>query len=1007
MLNDVGATTVAVADGDTRFLAIANAGTGGVGENIFGPFEAGISGGGAQDFIVSGLGCKDPSVVEMPGGVDTKIAEEIMGAACGIELPRTENGEFISLLDECGGHTKEYHNHERLICLYDAKATGHSTKVGEAADDEKTPIYGMYETTGVLPLLDACGGHFGVTPDSGGESVYHHHVQDKAPFIVGCFGPNDQGGLVTVEQCRSYYTGCGDGDEVTFPLKDGESVTYDLWCPCYDADGSNMGTKALPVFGTSSGGTDDAGGAAANATTVVMPFDPSDGTALSKDATPGGPGSVNLLKSAASKHEPYLTIAADRTMKISVRGGGGSTTSLHPQAHGSHWIEFVYAKDQDGNVVCSHRFSEDETAPTHACTEPLGTSVTSVTSYEYCNLHGLWTGPTLQVGWEVATAKLFDRATQSGAVNASYFHSPGMVVAGSPVKHEAKIKGVGKETTIVVLGSGGSDENLHPHVFDAHYIEAVFAKDQHDAVAVYQELGASVTTAQSKPFDIPPSATSLVPYEFCNLHGLWAGATWAHSAPAGTDATQQTCNTEMASACADKAAGSACTFTFAGGPKKGETATSTCVDGCCKFEKPASGPSAGDAGGAAISNATDTVTGGGGPAQGTATQVSSFSIPKPPSGMFYYAGQDLLYVLCGTNTNADHYLYAYTTSGQQRCLITIPASAGMSRVDGFSIRGGSAYIVDSQGPIYASQAGKLGGSVYTVEWTNPCGCTASSTCAQSTATWSPTVTKAFALSATASSIGDGGGNDQYFRTSGIAVTADSLFAVNGVHPIGGSLSAAYPKSLVKVSLGDTGASATATQKWSFTASTLGHDVDMEALACGADVCATHVYIGDEYNYVYKLNLETADPARAVEYEYDLRDIVGRAVANDKGIESLAYAASTGYFYAGIQGTSTVHVISLSNSNGTPPTTGQGNVATTVVATTAGGTGTAADMLKAAEKDYEDAGCIAEPAKDGCAAYKQAIETAKKAVEDAASGAATTLTPALAILAAVLAAVLAF
>ena len=171
------------------------------------------------------------------------------------------------ILHQCGGHTRDYHNHERLICLYDDKADGHSTKVGEAmraahvtADQA---IYGKYETAAdgvhIAPLLDACGGHFGVTPDSGGKEVYHYHVQDKAPFIVGCFGPNDEGGLVTVAQCRSYYTGCGDGDEETFPLKDGKSVTYDFWCPCYDGDGSNMGTKELAIFATANGNSTTAG----------------------------------------------------------------------------------------------------------------------------------------------------------------------------------------------------------------------------------------------------------------------------------------------------------------------------------------------------------------------------------------------------------------------------------------------------------------------------------------------------------------------------------------------------------------------------------------------------------------------------------------------------------------------------------------------------------------------------------------------------------------------------
>ena len=36
-----------------------------------------------------------------------------------------------SLIDECGGHTNEYHFHERMACLFKAEG-GHSAKVGEA-----------------------------------------------------------------------------------------------------------------------------------------------------------------------------------------------------------------------------------------------------------------------------------------------------------------------------------------------------------------------------------------------------------------------------------------------------------------------------------------------------------------------------------------------------------------------------------------------------------------------------------------------------------------------------------------------------------------------------------------------------------------------------------------------------------------------------------------------------------------------------------------------------------
>ena len=70
---------------------------------------------------------------------------------------------------------------------------------------------------------------------------------------------------------------------------------------------------------------------------------------------------------------------------------------------------------------------------------------------------------------------------------------------------------------------------------------------------------------------------------------------------------------------------------------------------------------------------------------GALEQVNSFGIPRSPSGMFYDDETDLLYVLCGTQTNGDHYLYAVTPDGESLCEITIPDAAGMSRVDGFYI----------------------------------------------------------------------------------------------------------------------------------------------------------------------------------------------------------------------------------------------------------------------------------------------------------------------------------
>jgi len=217
-----------------------------VGENIFGPFEAGF--GSQQDNILRGLGCNTPSAGYVEGGMDTKLAEQKVAYACGVTLPRVEGGEYISLLDECGGHTREYHFHERMSCLYSLSGT-HSAKIGELRNGQF--LYGKWEdySQSQLPLLDACGGHWGRTPESPNVDVYHYHMQENAPFTIGCIGPNDDNSLVTVAQCRSFYTGC-DGDLTTVTTSAG-SIQYDLWCPCWDAAGLNTGIdiQELAVFG--------------------------------------------------------------------------------------------------------------------------------------------------------------------------------------------------------------------------------------------------------------------------------------------------------------------------------------------------------------------------------------------------------------------------------------------------------------------------------------------------------------------------------------------------------------------------------------------------------------------------------------------------------------------------------------------------------------------------------------------------------------------------------------
>jgi hypothetical protein len=241
-----------------------------VGENVYGPFEAGFS--AQQNQILESLGCAQGSLGWVAGGIDTRLAEQMVAFQCGITLPRTENNGpqgYISLLDECGGHTRQYHFHEKLSCLYDGTAGGHSPKVALVLDGKH--LYGKWEHTAnaVLPLLDACGGHYGRTPDSPSVDIYHYHVQDTAPFTVGCYGPNDDGSLVTVQQCRSFYAGC-DGNLVTVNTPQG-TVEYDDWCPCFDGSGSNAGKNIVPLAVFSAGGASTSGQLRGTVSTSPMP----------------------------------------------------------------------------------------------------------------------------------------------------------------------------------------------------------------------------------------------------------------------------------------------------------------------------------------------------------------------------------------------------------------------------------------------------------------------------------------------------------------------------------------------------------------------------------------------------------------------------------------------------------------------------------------------------------------------------------------------------------------
>jgi hypothetical protein len=119
---------------DVAFTTVVCPGTSGgerpVGEDIFGPFEAGFS---SQQETTSSRksGVQRVKATSMAGGIDTGTSDLIVARDCIGTTGALNSG----LLDSCGGHTKDYHFQQRLPCCAATDGSdGHAGKVGKALD---------------------------------------------------------------------------------------------------------------------------------------------------------------------------------------------------------------------------------------------------------------------------------------------------------------------------------------------------------------------------------------------------------------------------------------------------------------------------------------------------------------------------------------------------------------------------------------------------------------------------------------------------------------------------------------------------------------------------------------------------------------------------------------------------------------------------------------------------------------------------------------------------------
>jgi len=260
--------------------------------------------------------------------------------------------------------------------------------------------------------------------------------------------------------------------------------------------------------------------------------------------------------SDGTKHTPYLTLSDDGTTATIVVGNGDEDGGVyHPMTPSDdpeivHFVTHMYVVDQDGTVVAMQVMdpSADDALPaTMVMDVPEG--VTSLTPYEFCNLHGLWKGPEVTipsadagvvVSPKMAAKECAPNQPADGAhpsfhadflrQQASTFESETPFVLDDGEKHTPfiTIDADGKKGSIVV---GNPDGAIHPmKAFNAsdpatppHWITDVYVVDQDGNFVAYRQLDPTDVDIATLEFDIPEGVEEVTAYSWCNLHGLWKG----------------------------------------------------------------------------------------------------------------------------------------------------------------------------------------------------------------------------------------------------------------------------------------------------------------------------------------------------------------------------------------------------------------------------------------------------------------------------------------------------
>lgn len=235
------------------------------------------------------------------------------------------------------------------------------------------------------------------------------------------------------------------------------------------------------------------------------------------------------------EHTPYLTIAGSKgTVAARMAPLGAQLYRENPEE--VHYIECMYVVDQFGKCVALNKLNMSNHDITQM-TFDVPSWATTLKPYAFCNVTGLWEGSEVMV-------PLFNSMSKSlGSVNPNFWR---FIIADLLRKQK---KHHGQDGAFTTLSHTEKEDKHTPHISfhedkirvtvgddkikhpmkdstnpdEVHWVTHIYVLDQDENCVGLEALDPTTADIAQVEFPIPVNATKLTPYEFCNLHGLWAG----------------------------------------------------------------------------------------------------------------------------------------------------------------------------------------------------------------------------------------------------------------------------------------------------------------------------------------------------------------------------------------------------------------------------------------------------------------------------------------------------